>query len=380
MVKKMKKIVSYLLIVTLVMVSLIGCAGNTGSKEEGVVKIAVAGPLTGDNSEYGIGFKNAVELMVEEWNERGGVLGKTIQVVLYDDKNSGEEAASIAEKIVSDPDIVGVIGHFASGVSMVASPTYQENKMIEISPTASHPDYSSEGDYIFRNNSVISAEAEIGLDIAINNLGRNNIGILSIKTDWGSSTAGITKDLILANDKLSLVAQEEIIEGSDDYSAVVTKFVNAGADVIIVAGMYNTLAPFAKQYKQVNPDIALVGFSNAYSYQLIELGGEAVEGVSFPISFFSGSTDPEIQSYVQRYTEKYGSAPSALTSQAYDSAGILLQAIENVGTTDREKVKEELYKINYKGVTGETFFDEIGDAQKTYVRATVKNGSFVKLE
>jgi branched-chain amino acid transport system substrate-binding protein len=288
----MKKKISFLLILALSFTLLMGCSGNetSGGAEGDVIKIAVAGPLTGDNAEYGIGFKNAVELMVEEWNEKGGVLGKEIQVVSYDDKNSGEEAASIAQRIVSDKDIIGVIGHFASGVSMAASPTYQENKMIEISPTASHPDYSSEGDYIFRNNTVISAEAEIGLDIAVTNLGKTNIGILSIKTDWGTSTANITRDLILADDRLNLVAQEEVIEGSDDYSAVVTKFVNAGADVIIVAGMYNTLAPFARQYKQVDPDIALVGFSNAYSQQLIELGGDAVEGITFPISFFSGST------------------------------------------------------------------------------------------
>lgn len=352
------------------------------SAANGVVKIAVAGPMTGDNAEYGKGFKNAVEMKVKEWNDNGGVLGKKIEVVAYDDKNSGEEAASIAQKIVSDKDIVGVVGHFASGVCMAAAPTYQENKYIEISPSASHPDYSGIGDYIFRNNTVIKVEAAVGLDIAVNDLKKKNVGIISIKTDWGTSTAKIVKELIAEKsaDGVKMVAHEEVVEGSDDYSPSITKLKAAGADVVICVGMYSLVAPVARQYKQVDPNISIVGFSNAYSQQLIKLGGTAVEGVRFPIIFFSGSTDPIVKKYVDAYTTQFGSAPSSLTSQAYDSAGILLEAIKAAGSTDRTKVKEQLYKIEYKGVTGATKFDARGDAQKTFTKAMVKDGQFVEVK
>ena len=96
--------------------------------------------MTGDNSEYGIGFSNAAKLMAGQWNAKGGVLGKQIEIVPYDDKNTSEEAATIAQKIVSDGDISGVIGHFSSGVCMTAAPIYDENGIVEISPSASHPD------------------------------------------------------------------------------------------------------------------------------------------------------------------------------------------------------------------------------------------------
>ena len=108
-------------------------ANNTDKANADTVKIAVAGPMTGDNSEYGIGFANAAEMKAEEWNEKGGVLGKQIEIVKYDDKNTSEEATTIAQKIVSDGTAAGVIGHFSSGVCMTAAPIYQENKMIEIS-------------------------------------------------------------------------------------------------------------------------------------------------------------------------------------------------------------------------------------------------------
>ena len=385
--KKMKKVLSVAMISAMAVSLLAGCGKKDESKETGgasgdTVKIAVAAPMTGDNAEYGQGFLNAANMMAEEWNAKGGVLGKQIEIVPYDDKNSSEEAATIAQKIVSSKDITGVIGHFSSGVSMTAAPVYNENKIIEISPSASHKDYSGIGDFIFRNNTVISTEAKASIDIAVNNFGKKNIGIISIKTDWGTGTAQVIKDLAaeLEGEGVKVVAHEEVVEGSDDYSPAITKLNEAGADVVICAGMYNLVAPVAKQYKRVNPDIKIVGFSNAYSQQLIELGGKDVEGVGFPVIFFSGSEDPTIKAYVDKYKEKYGNEPSALTSQAYDSVGMLLTAIQDAGTTDTVAVREALTKIEYPGITGITKFDDIGDVQKDFVKVTIENGKFIQMK
>ncbi|GLC83405.1 ABC transporter substrate-binding protein [Lacrimispora brassicae] len=357
-------------------------AGGTNAQNgEGVIKIAVAAPMTGDNSEYGIGFTNAAKLMVDQWNAEGGVLGKQIEIVPYDDKNTSEEATTIAQKIVSDGDISGVIGHFSSGVCMTAAPIYQENNIIEISPSASHPDYSKIGNYIFRNNTVISKEGAASVDIAVHDLGKKNIGIISIMTDWGTNTSGIIKDLItdLNDPNVKVVAHEEVMEGSDDYTPAITKLNEAGADVVICCGMYNLVAPVAKQYKNINPDIAIVGFSNAYSQQLIQLGGEAIDGVCFPVIFFSESDDPDVKAYVDKFTQAYGSAPSALTSQAYDSVGVLLTAIKEAGTTDSAAVRDKLNEISYKGVTGNIKFDEQGDVDKQFNKVTIQDGKFVKM-
>lgn len=375
---------------TLMAVSCFTACGNTdsnkdnatttaaGSSAEETIKIAVAAPMTGDNAEYGIGFTNAANLMADKWNtEKGGVLGKKIEIVKYDDKNSSEEAATIAQKIVGQGDIAGVIGHFASGVCLTAAPIYQQNKIIEISPSASHPDYAVVGNYIFRNNTVISTEAAASIKIATEKLGHKKIGVISIMTDWGTNTAGIINDLVAEmGDGIEIVAHEEVVEGSDDYSPAITKLNEAGAEVVICAGMYNLVAPVARQYKQVNPDIDVIGFSNAYSNQLIELGGSSVEGVCFPVIFFSESDDENVKSYVDAYTEKYGAAPSALTSQAYDSVGMLLTAIEAAGTTDSEKVRDTLNEITYPGVTGETKFDENGEVQKEFISVTIQDGKF----
>ena len=381
----MKRKIAIFLATTMLTGLLMGCSkdqGNASSQSKGdSIQIAVAAPMTGDNSEYGIGFYNAAMQKAKEWNDNGGVLGRQIEIIRYDDKNTAEEATTIAQKMVSDKKVAGVIGHFSSGVCMTAAPLYQENKIIEISPSASHPEYSVIGDYIFRNNTVISKEAAASVDIAVNDLGKKNIGIISIMTDWGTNTSKIIKELVeKEGNGAKVVAHEEIMEGSDDYSLAITKLNEAGADVVICCGMYNLVAPVAKQYKQINPDIAIVGFSNAYSQQLIDLGGSAVEGVCFPVIFFSESDDENVIKFVDEYTKAYGAAPSALTAQAYDSVGLLLTAIKECGTTDSDKVKDKLYEMDYKGVTGDTKFDANGDVDKDFIKVTIKDGKFIKMK
>ena len=354
-----------------------GSSESRSSSSSNTIRVAVAAPMTGDNANYGLGFYNAALMMAEEWNARGGCLGMPVEIVQYDDRNSPEEAVSIATRIASDGNIIGVIGHFASGVCMVAAPIYQENKIIEISPSSSHPDYSSIGDFIFRNNVIIRDEAAAALDIAVNDLGKTRIGIISIMTDWGTSTGDIVEELVAGmGSRATLVGREEVVESSDDYRPAITRLNQLGAEACICVGMYSLDGPVARQYKEINPDIQLIGFSNSYDVALLELGGEAVEGMCFPVSFYAGSPDPDIRAYVDGYTAKYGMAPSALTTQAYDSVGMLLAAIEAAGTTDAEAVKNELYKIEYQGATGLITFDSNGDVVRDLTKMTVRNGQF----
>jgi len=368
----MKKIFAILVALALMLLSMAAMA-------EGTIKIAVAAPMTGDNAEYGIGFANAAKLMASQWNEKGGVtIGDetyTIEIVEFDDKSDSDEASIIADTIVSDPDIWGVIGHFASGICMVAAPTYQEYEYINISPTSSHADYSSIGDYIFRNNTVITVETYTGAEIAVKDLGGKNIGVLSIDTEWGQS-AGDAMEANIAAVGGNFALQQEVSADAVDFATEITNFKDAGVDVVMVAGMYGTLAPFAVACKNSGYEVGLVGCSNAYTDNLLDIAGEAAEGVCAPVTFFAGDPDEKIQSFVKAYTDAYGGTVSSLTSQAYDSTGILIEAIQNAGALDRQAIRDAVAAIEYDGVSGFTTFDENGDAMKTFTKIQVRDGAF----
>ncbi|MCL2856272.1 MAG: ABC transporter substrate-binding protein [Oscillospiraceae bacterium] len=394
-----KKTIGILVVLALVAVIFAGCAqgapqapaqpatpaGDAGAApdagapaaEGGNVRIAVAAPLTGDNAEYGQGFLNAARLQAEHRNAAGGVLGgRQVEIVPFDDANSSEEAASIALRIASDGDFAGVIGHFSSGVAMTAAPTYNENQIINISPSAGHVDFSGIGEFIFRNNTVVVVEAGAILDIAVTDLGHTRIGILSIMTDWGVSTSDVIMNLVDALPGVEVVAHEEVMEGSPDFSPAITAFEAADVDVVISVSQYSTLAPFAIQYRTINPEVDILGFSNAYTRNLIDIGGESVERVRFPVSFFADSPDPVIQAFVSEYIAANGYSPSALTAQAFDAVGILLDAIDAAGTTEGEPVRQMLHEISHNGVAGVVSFDAGGDVMRDFFRVVIQDGEF----
>ncbi len=371
----MRKIAAILMVIMMITV-MVGCGGG----EAETVKIAVAGPQTGDYAEYGKGFRQAVELMAKQWNENGGVLGKQIEVVAFDDKNDPKEAAIIAEKIASDENIMAVVGHFASGVCMAASPTYQGAGIVEISPSASHPDYTSEGDYIFRNNTVISVEAGVSVEMAVENLSGKNIGLAILNNDWGKATQKAVNEHIGNVNGASVVSEVVFNDTETDFNTLVTTMMNDDVDTVIVIGMYRPFAGIANAANSAGADFNFVGFSNAYDQELINLGKANVENVHFPTIFFHQSPDPAVADFVEAYNAEYGSAPSSLTAQAFDSMGIILTAIENAGELDRALIRDEVANLEYPGVTGNTMFNEIGDAQKTFNKVKIENGKFVLAE
>lgn len=125
----MKKLVCMLLAIIMV-ISLAACgaktdtgtaapAGDTAKTEASdTIRLAVVGPMTGQDAMYGTGFRQAAQIMADKWNAEGGCLGKKVEIVVFDDKGSPEEAANVAEQIVADDSIVAVVGHFSSSCSM----------------------------------------------------------------------------------------------------------------------------------------------------------------------------------------------------------------------------------------------------------------------
>jgi len=372
----MKKSIYIAVVVVLAMMIVPAFAGGQREASD-TIKIAVAFPMTGDNAEYGLSFRVAAEIMTEKYNAAGGVLGRQVELVIFDDRNSPSDAVTIAERIVSDRNIIGVLGHFASGVSMAAAPIYQENQVIQISPTASHPDYSSIGDYIFRNNTVIHVEFNAVNNVLVDDLNLQRIGIISIMTDWGNTAGNIAADLIRAHPRLTLVAHEQVLETSDDHGPAIANLRAAGAQAVVAVGMYTLYGPLARQYKEVDPNVQLMGVSNAYTQQIIQLGGSAVEGLIAPVSFFAGSAEPEVRAFVDEFSRRFGMEPSALAAQAYDSMGIFLEAIKQAGTLDRPAIRNAVNNINYPGITGPTTFDALGDADKAFQTVIIRDGRFV---
>lgn len=349
-----------------------------GSSSGGEVTLAFVGPQTGDNAEYGKSMKTAMQIAIDEWNEKGGVIGKTIKLVDFDDANTSEQAASIAEKIVGDKSISAVVGHFSSGVAMTAAEVYQESGVALVNGSAAHIDFAKIGDAIYRNNAVYTTDANTMLQIAAY-FGYKNIGILNPNTDAGLSITNCIKEMLNTyGDKYEgkLVLDELYEDGTVDFSATISKFEQAGVEVVYSSGAYAQTAPFIKQYHEKNPDVKFIMSAACFSQEFVELAGKDAEGVVLGTSFFYESADPQVQAFVKKYVEAYGANPSTFAAQAYDATYSILYAIEKGNSAERADIIKNLADSDFQGVTGKITFDAEGNCPKQQVLLEVTDGSY----
>lgn len=393
----MKKMISLLLVLLLLFTS--GCGtgttsssgaapGSAGSPANGgsdTIKIAVCGPMTGDNSEFGLGYQYSVQIMADQWNAKGGLLGKQIEILPFDDKGMPEEAANVAQQVVSNNEIAAVIGHFNSTCSMAAAPIYQEKRIVEISPSSSHYDFTAIGDCIWRVCPLSRDEMRSMCTSVMDNFKASKVGLLVINSDWGLASAKLCHQFIEEGAKergrdIQIVAEEVVVEGNDDYSAAVTKFQSAGVDTIMLVTTYAVSVPFINQVKKVLPDVNLQGAGSTFTPQTLEVCGENAEGLICTASFAYFFDDPVIAEYTKLYTEvnPQHKFPISDAGQSYAAAGTLFTAIEKAGSTETDKILEQLKVIEYPSVIGSIKFDERRDCPRDYPYVTIKDGAWVE--
>ncbi len=372
-----RKIVKFgALVLCLAMMLSFGVGCSSGSDE---IVFAFVGPLTGDFAEYGQSMKAAAQIAIDEWNANGGVLGKQISLVEFDDANSSEQAASVAERIVGDDSIVAVIGHFSSGVAMTAAEIYQEAGIALVNGTAAHIDFAKIGDGIFRNNAMYTTDANSMLQM-LEHFEFERFGLLNPNSDAGISNSTEVESMYTQYKAVDyapeLVLSELYEDGTVDFSATVAKFIEADVDVIYSSGAYAQLAPFIQQYKERDPEIEIIGTGAVFSEEFLALAGDAAEGVLIETSFFYGSEDPEVKAFSEKFMEAYGANPSTFAGQVYDGTNAILHAIVKGESAERADIVTNLATTDFQGVTGKITFDEEGNTPKQQVVIEIRDGEY----
>jgi branched-chain amino acid transport system substrate-binding protein len=373
----MKRKLTTLVAMLMMVLFAAGCGSQNTASTSKDITIGLTAPLTGDNAEYGQSFKNAVELAFEKANANGGINGKKLTLVVNDSKADPKEAANIAQKFVSDSKVIGVIGDFTSTAALAGAPIYQKGGLVQLSPTSSHPDFTKQGTFMFRNIATQEQEGPLLADYAINNLHKKRIAVVYINNDWGI----VAKDnFIKGVQKLGgeIVATEPYLpEQGKDFSAIITKVRESNPDLLFIGSMYTDTALIAQQARKANFNVELIGTGSLYSEELIKLGGSAVEGLHLTCSFYPLDPRPEVQDFVTSYQAKYGKAPTMFAAQAYDAANLIIEALKN-GATDRASLRDKLAAVkDFPGVTGKTSFDKNRDVDKALTKLIVKDGKFV---
>ncbi|MBC9786345.1 ABC transporter substrate-binding protein [Heliobacterium chlorum] len=381
---KYKKLIGAGLVSAMLLPVLAGCnsstTGSSGSDAVGAgneIAIGLTAPLSGDYAEYGTVFKNSLDLAIEKVNAKGGINGKTLKLIPADSKADPKEAANIAQKFVSDKKVIAVVGDFTSTAAMAGSPIYQKGGLVQFSPTSSHPDFTKQGDYIFRNIATQEVEAPLLAEYAVKDLKKKNIAVIYIKNDWGI----VTKDYFVKgvqDQGGNIIDVEEYLpEQGKDFSAILTKIREKNPDLLFLANMYTDAALVAQQARKTGFNVDLMGTGSLYSGELLRIGGPAVEGLYLTCSFHPEDPRPEVQEFVKEYTAKYGIAPTQFAAQAYDAIHMIVAALES-GATDRQSLRDKLAATkDFPGVTGKTTFDANRNVDKKPTKLVIQQGKYV---
>ncbi|SFM07508.1 amino acid/amide ABC transporter substrate-binding protein, HAAT family [Desulfomicrobium norvegicum] len=345
------------------------------------VKIGVAGAHTGDLASYGLPTVNAAKLVAKDINAKGGIDGKQIELLIQDEECKPEKATNAATKLVSDGAVV-VLGHICSGATKAAMPIYTEAKIVTMSPSATTVSLTQSGEYptFFRTISPDDAQAKLGAEYAIDKLGAKKIAVLHDKGDYGKGYAEFAQAFILEGGKAEVVLFEGVTPGAVDYSAVVQKVRQVGADTVIFGGYHPEASKIVSQLKKKRVNVKFISDDGVKDDTFIKVAGADAEGV-----YASGPQDVsglEMNKAARAaHVAEFGAEPGAFFDAAYAAMQALVNAIDKADSTDADKIMNVLRTETVDTAIGAIKFDARGDAEGAgFSMYQVQNGAFVELK
>jgi branched-chain amino acid transport system substrate-binding protein len=331
-----------------------GFAGDT-------IKLGVAGAHSGDLASYGIPSVHAAELVVKKINAQGGVLGKTVELLVEDDVCKPEVAGNTATKLVSDGvDIV--MGHICSGATKSAMGIYKDAGIIAMSPSATNPDLTLSGEYpnFLRTIAHDAVQAQLQVKFATEVLKVKKIAILHDKGDYGKGQAELAKQYFTTAG-VDVALFEGVTPGAVDYSAIVMKVRRVKPDLVVWGGYHPEASKIVTLMRKKKIKTLFMGSDGIKDDTFIKVAGKYAEGV-----FATGPMDVSGNAMAiaakKAHQDVYGSDPGAFFDAAYAATLALLNAIEKAGSTDYNAVMKALKSEYVETPLGKISFDAKGDA------------------
>ena len=258
------------------------------------------------------------------------------------------------------------------------APVCQNNHVPMISPSSTNPEVTAIGDYIFRVCFIDPFQGTVMAKFAKETLKIRKVALLtSVSSAYSVGLAKYFKERFIA-DGGEVVIEQKFTEGDKDFNAQLTAIKASGVEGIFVPGYYTEAALICKQARDLGMTVPLFGGDGWEAPELIEIGGDAVEGCYYSTHYSPEVDTPAVKEFVAKFQARFeGEIPDAMAALGYDSAGVMVDAIRRAGSTDEPAVRDALAATrDFPGVTGSTSMDKDRNASKAAVIIMVKDGKF----
>jgi branched-chain amino acid transport system substrate-binding protein len=326
------------------------------------VKFGVGGPITGPSAATGAQMKNGVDQAAADINAAGGILGQKIGVSYGDDVSDPKQGVSVANKFAADG-VKFVIGHYNSGVTIPSSEVYQENGVLQITPASTNPTVTERKMWnIFRVCGRDDQQGQVAGEYIVKHFKGKKIAVVHDKTTYGKGLADEMKKTI-NKAGMKEVLYEGVNTGEKDYSALVSKIKQSGADLIYWGGLYTEGGLIVRQMRDQGVKAPLMGGDGITSDEFASIGGPGVEG-----TLMTYGPDPRNKPDAKKVVEEFRAKkfePEAYTLYSYAGVQIIKQAAEAAKSLDPKKVAEKMHSgMQFKTVLGDISYDKKGDITK----------------
>ena len=377
----MKKIASALTLVAALVAGVAVVSCSSSSSDSDVIKIGVFEPLTGANGAGGADEVDGIKLANKLFPK---VLGKTVQLVVVDNKSDKVEAANAATVLVQKEKVKAVIGSWGSSLSMSGGPIFAEAKVPAVAVSATNPNVTKGNEYYFRVCFLDPFQGTVNAAYAFNTLKAKKVAIIrEVSNDYSVGLAKFFVDgfVKLSGDPASIVATSDYNTGDQDFSAQLTNIKQFNPDVIFAPGNYTESALIIKQARALGMTAQFLGGDTWDFNAFLEIGGAAVEGATFS-TFFANDVpiNKTSEVFLKAFRDEYKKEPAAVAALGYDAYLVIIDAITRANSADSQKIRDALTQTkNFEGSAGSITINAERNADKDAVFKTVKGGKFVFL-
>lgn len=352
-----------------------GGSANPGGANE--IVIGHYGSMTGSEATFGQSTDNGIKLAIEEANAAGGINGKQIKLITYDDKGDAKETGSAVTRLVTRDHVAAVIGEVASSLSLAGAPVCQENSVPMISPSSTNPKVTEVGDKIFRVCFIDPFQGFVCAKFAREHEGLKAAKVAILYDQSGAYSKGLAEEFDKAFTKLGgkITDKQAYNKGDQDFTAQLTAIRSTDPDMIFVPGYYTDVGNIAIQARQLGINVPLFGGDGWDSSQLAVIGGEAVNGCFYANHYSPEDPSPRIQEFITKYKAKHGAVPDGLAALGYDAAMLLFDAMKRAPSLKGDDLAAAIAQTKgFQGVTGNISIDEHRNAVKPAVILEIKDG------
>jgi branched-chain amino acid transport system substrate-binding protein len=344
---------------------------------EDTIKIGFFAPITGPVAADGASAKQAVELAVKEVNAAGGIMGKKIDLIVYDDRLNPQEAVAIANKLIEKDQVAGVVSGSYSGPTRVTAPIFAKAGVPMVAGYAVHPDVTKSGESNFRNGYLGEVEGGAAGEYAVKKLNSKAPAVIYMDNDFGRE---ISSGFIKRAEKLGAKVTEKQIykyPGEKDFRPFLTRIKESKPDLIFAAGYYDVAALIVRQAKELGLTVPILAEEGFDSPKFIELAGKDADGVIIATNLDRGDSRPVVQNFLKNYKAAYKIDPDMVGASSFDAFMILTNAIDRAGSTDHKAIVKALLETkDYNGLTGKLSRFSKGEVVKPVQFQIVKDGQF----